>query len=535
MKKSLLKEHQYLLMRRECRVVVGRKAINLWLLVAVLLATFLAIAFSAGSMAYLDDKMNDPFTNWVNITRKGGDLEAIGKIRPVLESDTIRERYQFDEVKTEITESRDMVSVTGKAPVFSIIYYEDLHSDLIAAVMSPKNVVGGMAICSDSIDDHSIGIVMTLDALHNLGYSTDNMPAFVDCHEVGQGADSLGFEVLSNASNGFSHFVRAPLPLLAVVKRLPMNKEILASKYLREQFYGHSLHMSNEDYARKLRFFVPVTVTDFNLEMVTPFVPDSLKNTVYVYPAEERIQRRLCSWRDGQIISVDVGYPGTPLPIVNSVEREVLSLYSGKGVQRVYDYKESTKNRWEEGRSGTDDDVISVHFARLDSIRAFEQFVKDTSESQLQIEMTQVNSKENFNAVSIMATILSAAMIVFSIVCIVIFLTNMLQSYFQKVRRNLGTFKAFGMSTRELMRVYVAIIIGIVVAALLMALAAAWLTELMLMLFGVMKDGIYSWLILWNSRTLWAIVIILVATVLTVLFVMRRLLRQTPGNLIYDR
>ena len=67
MKFTLLKEHQYLLMQREGRVVIGKKAANLWLLVAVLAATFLSIAFSAGSMVYLNDKMNDPFTYWLNV------------------------------------------------------------------------------------------------------------------------------------------------------------------------------------------------------------------------------------------------------------------------------------------------------------------------------------------------------------------------------------------------------------------------------------------------------------------------------------
>ena len=54
-----------------------------------------------------------------------------------------------------------------------------------------------------------------------------------------------------------------------------------------------------------------------------------------------------------------------------------------------------------------------------------------------------------------MAAILSAAMVIFSIVCIIMFLVNMLQSYFQKVKRNIGTFKAFGMNAAELIYVYV--------------------------------------------------------------------------------
>ena len=463
----------------------------------------------------------------MNITR-GGDLYAIDEIRPILEADSTLKHYSFDGVQTEITMSYNMVSNTGNTHLFGIIFYEDMYCDLIKAVLSPQNVIDGMTICPDSIDEHSIGVIMTLDALHKLGYSTDNMPAFIDCHLPG--ADSLGFEVLSREEKTGTTFVRAPIPLLSVVKRLPMNKEMLASKYLENQFAGGAFDMNNEDYARKLRFFVPKTVQDFIEETIKQSVPDSLKESVYVNYAQERIQRRLLSWCDGQIVTVDIGYPGTPLSIINGVERDIKRRFSEQGVQRVYNYEETNRH---DGRSY--DDVISVHFTRLDSIRAFEQFIKETSDSRLHIEMTQVNSKENFNAVSIMAIILSVAMIVFSIVCIVIFLTYMLQSYFQKVRSNLGTFKAFGISTRELIGVYVTIIVCIVLIALIIALAATWGIELLLLLLGVTKDGGFSHLILWNPMTLWTIAIILFCTIVSVLIVMQRLLHQTPGNLIYNR
>ena len=110
---------------------------------------------------------------------------------------------------------------------------------------------------------------------------------------------------------------------------------------------------------------------------------------------------------------------------------------------------------------------ISVEFKDQSHIRDFEQFAKGYT---VQLEMSKVASMENFNAVTVIARILSAAMVVFSIVCIIMFLVNMLQNYFQKVKRNLGTFKAFGMNTRELTLVYIIILISIVFVAVIMAL-----------------------------------------------------------------
>lgn len=530
MKFTLLKEHQYLLMQREGRVVIGKKAANLWLLVAVLTATFLSIAFSAGSMVYLNDKMNDPFTYWLNVYREDPNMK-LNKIADELERDSLREHFFYDGVQTQIATSLDLVDRNNGEQLFKIQHYEDMGSDLIEKVLSEENVVSVdgrlITIAHDSISQRSMGVIMTLDAIQRMGYSSDDIPSFVDCRVPANQADTLGIKTLGDV------FMRAPVPLLAVVRRLPMNKDILASKYLFIQYSENNdpkpFNLSKEHYARNLYFFVPSEVKDFDKGALQCIPASFRSSTAGVMPTETRIAERLQPWRKGTIRTVYTdGLP--PLSVINRIEEQILGKYGKAGVVRVYDYDESNK----EFDSELDiDNGLSIHFTRLDSIRAFERYMKDNW--QLQIEMTQVNSKENFNAVSIMATILSAAMIVFSIVCIIIFLTNMLQNYFQKVRRNLGTFRAFGMSTRELIRVYVVIIISIIMAALVLALAVTWLAECALLLFGIMKDGAYSWLILWNSRTLWAIIIIIGATLLTVFFVMRRLLHQTPGNLIYDR
>ena len=269
-------------------------------------------------------------------------------------------------------------------------------------------------------------------------------------------------------------------------------------------------------------------MTDFD-EGALQFIPDSIRHNATVKITEERIQERLCSWRSGCVKTV---YPDgrPPLHVINKIEKGILQKYGSRGVTRVYDYDESLRER---DRELGIDNGLSIRFNKLDSIRSFEQYMKD--HYQLQIEMSQVNSKENFNAVSTMANILTFALLLFSIMSIVIFIVNMMQSYFQKVRKNLGTFKAFGISTRELTKSYIAIIVAIVTTALVIALAFTGTVELLLRVLGIMKDGAYSWLVLWNTNTLLAIVVILICTVVSILIVMRRLLRQTPGNLIYDR
>jgi cadmium resistance protein CadD (predicted permease) len=149
--------------------------------------------------------------------------------------------------------------------------------------------------------------------------------------------------------------------------------------------------------------------------------------------------------------------------------------------------------------------------------------------------MSQISAKENFNEVSIMANILSWTMIVFAIVCIILFIVNLLQSYFQKVKRNLGTFKAFGIGNRELISVYVLIMVATVCAAIVISLAVSFAIQILLPLLGILKDGTFNYLDLWSGKMVGSVAIIVVASITTVYIVMYRLLKATPGDLIYDR
>ena len=50
------REYLQLLARRESKEVFGKKYANLWLLILVLIATFLSISFSNGSLIFLKEK-----------------------------------------------------------------------------------------------------------------------------------------------------------------------------------------------------------------------------------------------------------------------------------------------------------------------------------------------------------------------------------------------------------------------------------------------------------------------------------------------
>ena len=331
-------------------------------------------------------------------------------------------------------------------------------------------------------------------------------------------------------------FYRVPLPVLAVVRRLPMNMSMASSKYFLGQYYtnlnGNSpLSMTREDYFKQLLYFVSEGYEEKFLSNVYECVPDSLKKgrtaeNIALTMEEESLENRLRTWKPGRIYQICVEDGDAPIQAYEDIAYQIEQRMSSVEICRVFDYKVG-KGSYQQFS------FLSLNFCSLDSIRAFEKYVKN--EFKVQVEMSQVESKENFNEVSIMAHILSWAMIIFAIVCIIIFLVNMLQSYFQKVKRNLGTFKAFGISSSELTRVYVVIILAIIFVAIVSALLLTYIAQVSLSWMGIMKDGTFDYLSLWETNTFLAIAIIIVATLVTVKLVMNQLMKQTPGDLIYDR
>lgn len=515
----MLKEYLRLLALRESKVVLGHKYVNLWLLTIVLVATFVSIAFSNGSMIYLDEKMNDPFTNWVNVERSFGD-DRLDDFREDLSQQELRDRFGYDDVQGDCVDRYTFVGKGNKTYNFDIRFFERLQSKLVSAILSEDNVIEGCAMSTDKLTDQSLGVIITLDMLNKLGYSRDSIPAYIDFRTSSLGADTFGIEIIEEK------YAAAPLPLLGVVKRLPMNMDAVASLYLHEQYQDakHPLNLNNESYVRNLVYYVPTHLVEDFKASVPRIAPYGVKR-VEALPYKKGVEY-ITPWQDGEIMLVYVPDASVSTASLIQFGKSIQERYADWGVKRVFQYKVVDKPLKER-------DYLSVSFHRLDSIRAFEQFAKE--EYNVEIEMSQVSSKENFNAVSVMANILSWAMIVFSIVCIIMFIVNMLQSYFQKVKRNMGTFKAFGISSAELINVYILILLAIVVSAIVISLSVTWLIQLSLPMFGLLKDGQFNYLALWNMKTVWSVIIVIVATIITVRIVMSRLLRQTPGDLIYDR
>lgn len=522
--RDIIKEDYFkLFIKREGKVVLGVNYSNLWLLCTVLTVTFLAIGFSNASLDYLSYKMNDPFINWVDIKNPYGEADFSGFTeRLVNDQDELMPEYHYKGSQTDKYWYTTFFSADNDSKNLRCRYFQDIQTPLVDAIMSNDNVIDGCRISADLRDNESFGVIITLDALKNkLGY--DEIPSYINywAYCDPEAEDEFGVEIVEGT------YAKVPVPVLAVVKRLPTNMDIIGTKHFYNQNLVYSLNLYNEDYFSRLIYFVPGS---FDADKLV----DALKET-----AEERglgeydfdidtdgYFPHLTSWRDGVFVSFDMGEDDVDYEISSEINSAILDKFSMKGVVRVFDYEDNEP-------MPDSDDYVSIHFSDLNQIRQFQEFTKN--EYGIDIEMSQINAKDNFNQVRIMANILSWTMIVFAIICIILFIVNLLQSYFQKVKRNLGTFKAFGISDSSLISIYVLIMSGIIITAVIIAVLLTGFVQSLFPLFGIMKEGTFNYIDLWSLKTVLSIFIILVSSIYTVYVVMKGLLKVTPGDLIYDR
>lgn len=509
-----MKQYLKLLMAREGKEVLGKGYSNFWLLTIVLVATFASIAFSEGSMIYLKDRMEDPFTNWVSIKNdKNG--SRYKDFNLWLREPQTAQKYDFGGVSQEQFYSYYVRGKNKETCFLQGRFYENMSSPLVKAILSEDNLIGNCVVDTTLLLDNTLGFIITQDAIHSLGYNDDDLPAYLTFQYPAVGADSLGIELVEGK------FTHLNMPVLAVVKRLPNNVDMIGSThyYNNRTMGARTMPFDlcyHEEYQHELSFFVPEGNQTFANDVRKEFngISDIL---------QDESMDDMRPWVKGRIERIYLANDSLPREVYQKLAKDILNKH--KDVYRVYRF-ETTNEECSEI------DYLSLDFKSLGSIRDFEQIAK--SEYGVQLDMAQVASKENFNAVTVMAAILSAAMVIFSLVCIIMFLVNMLQSYFQKVKRNIGTFKAFGMKTSELIYVYIIILILIVIAAVVMSLLITWGIQEVLPLLGINKDG-FNYLSLWNNTTYVAAGVVLVSTILTVCMVMARMLKQTPGDLIYDR
>jgi len=162
----------------------------------------------------------------------------------------------------------------------------------------------------------------------------------------------------------------------------------------------------------------------------------------------------------------------------------------------------------------------------------------ETDSGTLEIDLTEVESKENLRIFSSFAFLLSAALVLVSLILIVNYTGAILRLHINKNKRNLGSLTAFGYRNSTITNLYLLITATILGLSFTISYALVWPVgyfgfEKFLGFFGlsdVLTDVAFAHIPLFVSVPLFVLLPLLIVS-----YRIRKQLKATPGDLVYDR
>ena len=490
---------------KEGRELLGKGYRNFIYLNIMLIITFLAIGFSNGSLKYLEKKMKDPFVRFIDLDIPISKSDQIPTILYKLNHDTLlQKRYLFENVIGYNVEYLSLAKrdASGKMGTKDCIGRTiDIEDDLLGKIFEDYHVLG-----RPFNSEADIGVIVTERLLDKFNLDT--------------GACFLPFSFPVDADRNIDTIV--PLPIIAVVEELPGLFVFAVTPYFYSQRNsGYRGSPFNPKFTKNLIYFTDED--SLNTEKIKSIIGKYFKQ-------EER-----ASFIVSPDLSIDLvenndthkkGYkiivsyspfnkPGDSLLMVmsneiyNAIKSENYSIY------RIYSFNTDANHNVKKY------DNITINFTKLDSLEVFKDYFLKNYE--LQIDVARVETLKNYRLITRLTIFLSSALILFSVLSICMFVSNILSKHLDKIHMNIGTFKAFGIDNFTLQKIYILMIYGFIFVSILLSFLLSW----------IFNFSEYFEII--DVRTLITVIAIVAISFIWLNYSAGKILRKSPGDLIYSR
>jgi len=462
--------------------------INFFLIVFILFLTFFAFSFSIGSMEYLDKRMNDPFTNWVDIPVTINVKNQRENIYSYFTQDSIKNKINLNNLSDYIIYFRNFY--TGSLDKVYQLKGRTVQdtSSLFKKIISKNNLISTTNVRDINSIYGECGIIVTEKLLKDLDFTTTN-PKHIFLEE-NEGLIALN--------------------IAAIVKDLPNNSQFITSNSL--------YNISFDPYTTG---FIVLNETTNILQLIAEeHIREKLINEL----KEKNIMVKpdLDNFKNDNKISYSIIFP-KPLSF-SLLKKKVNKLLKDKVTYRIFlnnecqEYNEHLKFPHR----------LAFNFDKLDNIRIFKNMMKE--KFKVEVNMAQIEAKENFSMVSNLTFILSLILFIFSIVSIIFFINSILTKHLQKIKENLGTLKAFGINNKKMLSIYIKIIFTFLLVSGFLAYVIN-----VLITFSI---NLYIGVEIFKFYSIYIFIIFLLIIVFSLLnskYSILKVLKSSPGNLIYNR
>jgi len=436
-----------LFLKKEIEQLTGKNHLNFKILTLAILVTFLIIGFSSGQLNDLEKEMKDPFVNAVDVVHKGKS-SVIDDAIDYFMSDSLRTRYGIDTISKYNTFSFPFIDYSKEDPSTSYFYgrtipYDDPILDII--VSKQQNAVG-----RKFTSPYENGIIVTRILLEKLGFEEGEEPGFLFFPRKQAGEEYL-----------------IPLPVIAIVDKIPESKFIGVNYFLcTSNFYDNFRKLNNKFLIEENeRIKLLLTVTNQKSSSI-----DSVINTSFEIAFENVVKEALAKINDEdggihefgtvrQKIITSGLQEALEISITNATStskefQEQKAFYDRLIQQTTIQHFLSEENgeKFKLYQSWFDNtlkdppqiarDFITVNFKGAGRILEFEEAFKD--KTSIELDMAKVQSMNTFFKVSRITNLILFFLIAFSVVAIMLYIYSLMNLHIYKIRKNIGTLKAFG-------------------------------------------------------------------------------------------
>lgn len=509
-----------LFVKKEGLLIAGKGYFTFWFLIFVFFITFLAIGFANGSRSYLEEKMSDFFIRWVPIILEfGQDDNSQEYIRELKNDETAKKNYLYETVtgnnfrslyiwdNQRLNERNASISQWGQSI--------DVKSDLLFRI-SEKLRFG--SVFTQPTDP---GVIVTDKLLKDLNYPLHTP------------------YILMSFNDSKDHNRQIPIPVRGVVeKELPGMTDIIFT-----QFFYQNRRINDYESPFNPRncrgVFLLTEESERNIGKMKSLIENEFRSNpvLKVFSCDIDTSAYHYSWVPCRKITIAFS-PDDSLELrdtVFSIISRIPELRKYSWV-RFYDFHKELVDNPDAIQKF---DMLYVKFRQLDSLTAFKNFMY--SKYKIKIDMSDIESRKNYNFISTLTRLISWGLILFSLLSICVFVYNVLRMHLEKIKLNIGTFSAFGIDPKLLDRIYLFIMISFVVISMMIGCGLASLfgytggIKHVLRLFqcNIEPKRIYFELGQWS--TLIIVCIFILFSYISLKISSHRIFYQTPGNLIYDR
>lgn len=498
-------DFQNLFFRNEYQTLCGsldkkgkRSNKKLLTLAGILLLTFLALSFAIGSLEQLSTRMNNPFTNWVNLSVDRGYQEAL----PLM-------KLHFDEKS-----NRDSFFIKNYSPYspFPMKFIRDDNQEIFTAfgrTVEPeddltKKILGQPSNGAGLAESDFCGLIVTEKLLEELNYNAPMQQQKILVAFPNDGKDD--------------GYINVYIDIVAIVKELPDKAKFACHPRLYninlKPFYETDFIETRKD-SYSFEFLAEKPIA----EAAQKAIENRHKNLNKLKETPININN-FEKWQLYEAFFEDLHSIAYFSNLFDSLQTDL------KGVAKTQFYiPTDCQPKFEDLENPN---RVAFNFGKLIKVRDFKDYLKENFD--MEISMAQVESKENFALVSRLTFIISVVLFFFGTASIVFFVDSLLKTHLQKVKMNLGTFKAFGLDNQFLVTTYLKIIFVFLSIATFVALVIVGC------LVGI-EETIFeeSHFNLFNGWVLLAIVLLFAISLLQSWRTIRQILTNTPGDLIYNR